>query len=108
MPISGGSDRVRYFASLGVFTQKGLFETFHENDRLIAEHRNCGGGKGFGAGADGIQSIGIGRNLAFHILIACMNGFIERKSRYWKELFTENLRKMFWRGAEIPEVVLYL
>ena len=43
---------------------------------LIAEHRNCGGGKGFGAGADGIQSIGIGRNLAFHILIACMNGFI--------------------------------
>ena len=26
--ISGGSKRVRYFASLGVFTQDGLFKTF--------------------------------------------------------------------------------
>lgn len=26
--VSGGSDRVRYFASLGVFTQGGLFKTF--------------------------------------------------------------------------------
>ena len=29
--ISGGSERVRYFASLGVFTQDGLFKTFEEN-----------------------------------------------------------------------------
>lgn len=29
--ISGGSERVRYFASLGVFTQDGLFATFEEN-----------------------------------------------------------------------------
>ncbi len=28
MTISGGSDRARYFASLGVFTQDGLFKTF--------------------------------------------------------------------------------
>ena len=33
LTISGGSDRVRYFASLGVFTQDGLFETFHEHDK---------------------------------------------------------------------------
>lgn len=39
MTISGGSDRVRYFASLGVFTQKGLFETFHENDRGFSYNR---------------------------------------------------------------------
>lgn len=30
--ISGGSERVRYFASLGVFTQNGLFETFDTDD----------------------------------------------------------------------------
>ena len=29
--ISGGSERVKYFASLGVFTQDGLFNTFEEN-----------------------------------------------------------------------------
>ena len=29
--ISGGSERVKYFASLGVFTQDGLFKTFEEN-----------------------------------------------------------------------------
>ena len=29
--ISGGSERVKYFASLGVFTQGGLFKTFEEN-----------------------------------------------------------------------------
>lgn len=29
--ISGGSDRVKYFASLGVFTQEGLFKTFESN-----------------------------------------------------------------------------
>lgn len=29
--ISGGSDRVKYFASLGVFTQDGLFKTFKDN-----------------------------------------------------------------------------
>ncbi|MEY8686009.1 SusC/RagA family TonB-linked outer membrane protein [Bacteroides sp. AN502(2024)] len=29
--ISGGSERVKYFASLGVFTQNGLFNTFEEN-----------------------------------------------------------------------------
>lgn len=28
LTISGGSERVRYFASLGVFTQDGLFKTF--------------------------------------------------------------------------------
>lgn len=28
LSISGGSDRVRYFASLGVFTQDGLFKSF--------------------------------------------------------------------------------
>lgn len=39
MTVSGGSDRVRYFASLGVFTQKGLFETFHENDRGFSYNR---------------------------------------------------------------------
>lgn len=30
--ISGGSERVKYFASLGVFTQNGLFKTFEENE----------------------------------------------------------------------------
>lgn len=30
--ISGGTDRVKYFASLGVFTQDGLFETFDTKD----------------------------------------------------------------------------
>ena len=30
--ISGGSERVRYFASLGVFTQDGLFETFDTDE----------------------------------------------------------------------------
>lgn len=29
--ISGGSERVKYFASLGAFTQDGLFKTFGEN-----------------------------------------------------------------------------
>lgn len=29
--ISGGSERVRYFASLGVFTQEGLFKVFENN-----------------------------------------------------------------------------
>jgi hypothetical protein len=39
LSISGGSDRVRYFASLGVFTQKGQFETYHENDRGFSYNR---------------------------------------------------------------------
>ena len=30
--ISGGTERVKYFASLGVFTQKGLFRTFDNDD----------------------------------------------------------------------------
>ncbi len=29
--ISGGSERVKYFASLGVFTQEGLFKVFEDN-----------------------------------------------------------------------------
>ena len=39
LTISGGSDRVRYFASLGVFTQDGLFETFHEHDKGFKYNR---------------------------------------------------------------------
>lgn len=31
MTISGGTQKVRYFASLGVFTQDGLFRTFEED-----------------------------------------------------------------------------
>lgn len=38
--ISGGSERVRYFASLGVFTQDGLFKTFDNgNDKGFSYNR---------------------------------------------------------------------
>lgn len=39
LTISGGSERVRYFASLGVFTQDGLFKTSHEHDRGFKYNR---------------------------------------------------------------------
>ena len=40
MTISGGSERVRYFASLGVFTQDGLFKTFDNgNDKGFKYNR---------------------------------------------------------------------
>ena len=39
LSISGGSERVRYFASLGIFTQDGLFNTFHENDKGFKYNR---------------------------------------------------------------------
>lgn len=37
--VSGGSDRVRYFASLGIFTQGGLFEIMHDNDKGFSFNR---------------------------------------------------------------------
>lgn len=38
--VSGGSERVKYFASLGVFTQDGLFETFeNSNDKGFKYNR---------------------------------------------------------------------
>lgn len=40
LSISGGSERVRYFASLGVFTQDGLFTTFDNgNDKGFKYNR---------------------------------------------------------------------
>lgn len=39
LSISGGSERVRYFASLGVYTQDGLFNIMHENDRGFSYNR---------------------------------------------------------------------
>lgn len=40
LSISGGSERVRYFASLGVFTQDGLFTTFNNgNDKGFKYNR---------------------------------------------------------------------
>lgn len=38
--ISGGSDRVKYFASIGAFTQDGFFKTFHNaNDKGFRYNR---------------------------------------------------------------------
>ncbi|WP_276894606.1 SusC/RagA family TonB-linked outer membrane protein, partial [Hallella bergensis] len=40
MNISGGTDRVKYFASLGVFTQDGLFKVFdNRNDKGFSYNR---------------------------------------------------------------------
>ena len=39
--VSGGTDRVKYFASVGVFSQNGLFKTFHADgyDASFKYHR---------------------------------------------------------------------